>query len=135
MSQELVLVVIGLVVAAFVLRPLMKGRAAAPPDALVRDPGTAAATADELAELELDHDMGRVSDDNYARWRGQITESTAALPDEGRGLDAIDGTARAELLVRQFRDLPRSRCVTCGERPEPGAQFCSNCGSTLSASG
>jgi hypothetical protein len=131
MSQELVLVVIGVIVAAFVLRPLLKGRAKAAPAAPVRDPGPAVASADELAELELDHSMGRVSDDDYARWREQLAESGVAVSDEGGDPVAADARGRAELLVRQFRDTPRPRCATCGERPEPGARFCSSCGSAL----
>ena len=131
MSQELVLVVIGVVVAAFVLRPLMKGRAKALPDAMVRDPGPAVASADELAELELDHAMGRVSDVDFERWRGEIAEGTPAVPDEKHPPVATDARARAESLVRRFADASRVQCPNCGERPEPDARYCSNCGNAL----
>ena len=131
MSQELVLVVIGLVVAVIVFGPLLKGRTKPAAGVSVKDPGPVAASADELAELELDHEMGRVSDADYARWRGEIATAMAPVPDEALGSSAPDARARAEALVRQFRESPKSRCSKCGERPEPAARFCSNCGASL----
>jgi cytochrome c-type biogenesis protein CcmH/NrfG len=132
MSQQLVLLVIGLVVAVIILRPLLKGRSTTvAPARSVRDPGPAVASADELAELELDHSMGRVSDADYARWRGAIGTSVAVAPDESSDTPVADASARAEALVRQFRERPRSRCSNCGERPEVDARFCSNCGNEL----
>ena len=128
MSQELVLVVIGLVVAVVVFGPLVKGRTKPAAVVSVKDPGRVAASADERAELELDHEMGRVSDADYARWRGEIATAMAPVPDEARGSSAPDARARAEALVRQLRERPRSRCAKCGVRPEADARYCSNCG-------
>ena len=129
MSQELVLVVIGLVVAVIVFGPLVKGRTKPAAGVSVKDPGPVAASADELAELELDHEMGRVSDADYARWRGEIAGAMAPVRDEVRV--APDARAQAEALVRQFRERPRSRCAKCGVRPEADARYCSNCGASL----
>jgi hypothetical protein len=44
-----------------------------------------------------------------------------------------DATARAEALIRQWRDAPRPTCPNCGLRPEPAARYCSNCGTGLDA--
>src|SRR5262245_16010645 len=69
MTEQLVLIVIGAVVAVFVLRPLLSRkrpgvrRSEAPPPGRV---------SDELSELELDHDMGRVNEEDYQRWRGEL---------------------------------------------------------------
>lgn len=130
MSQELVLVVIGLVVAVIVFSPLVRGRSTGEAGATRKDQGPAAASADELSELELDHQMGRVSDADYERWRGEIAVPSESVPDANRD-PATDAIARAELLVRQFRDRPPIRCEKCGERPEPDARYCSNCGDSL----
>ena len=103
--------VIGLVVGAIVLRPLLKARAKPQSVAVIRDQGPAAASADELAELELDHDMGRVSDADYEQWQGQLATRTAPVADETQGSPATNALARAESLVRQFRERPRVRCA------------------------
>jgi cytochrome c-type biogenesis protein CcmH/NrfG len=130
MSQELVLAVLGLVVAAIVFGPLIRGRTKPSAGATIKDHGPAAASADELAELELDHEMGRVSDADYAKWRGEFGTIEPPAPDEVSAQDT-GAISKAEELVRRFRDQPRSRCPKCGERPEPDARFCSNCGNSL----
>jgi hypothetical protein len=127
MNQQLVLLAIGVVVAVIILRPLLRGR----PRDSARPSGQAsppAAISDELAELELDRAMGRVSDDDYAKWREEL-EPAPDLP----GLPRDDARSSAEALVRQWRDRPKARCPNCGERPEPEARFCSNCGTAVAS--
>ncbi|HZI29775.1 MAG TPA: c-type cytochrome biogenesis protein CcmI [Gemmatimonadaceae bacterium] len=129
MSEQLVLIAIGLVVAAFVLGPLLRGtrkRAAKP----FTSPA-AGATSDQLAELELDRAMGRVSETDYTRWRAELARSTPVAAAEAENAAPEDARRRAEALVRQWKDAPRPTCSTCGVRPEPGARFCSNCGAAL----
>jgi cytochrome c-type biogenesis protein CcmI len=141
MNQQLVLIAIGVVVAAFILRPLLRGRAGRT-RATPASPAPAAATSEQLSELELDRAMGRISDEDYARWRREledapqagtaavassVNESAAAAP------PVIDATSRAEALVRRWREAPRPTCPTCGIRPEPEARFCSNCGASLTS--
>ena len=130
MSEQLVLIVIGLVVAAFVLRPLVRGagkHAAKSPTAPTSAP---APQADELAELELDRAMGRVSEEDYARWRGALADA-APRSAESQTAATGDASVRAEALVRRWKEAPRPSCPDCGVRPEPEARYCSNCGATL----
>ncbi len=132
MNEQLVLIVLGVVAAAFILRPLIRGRA---PRASPRSTAPIApvhpTAPDELAELELDRAMGRVSEADYERWRGELEADITAV--EPAPLSAaLDATARAEALVRQWREAPRPSCPTCGVRPQPDARYCSNCGATLS---
>ena len=128
-TELLVLAAIGIVAAVFILRPLLRGRAGSPVRR-AQVPSTAEArpvASDELAELELDRAMGRISEADFERWRGELAGAPAAegpaMPDESSG--------RAESLVRRWREMPRPRCPRCGERPEPEARFCSNCGTSL----
>lgn len=128
MNEQLVLIAIVAVAAAFILRPLLQGktrRTAAKP----LSPPPAPATSEELSELELDRAMGRVSDEDYAKWRRELEvakpQAATTLPPPN------DAASQAEALVRQWRDAPRSVCPNCGIRPEPAARFCSNCGASL----
>jgi cytochrome c-type biogenesis protein CcmI len=129
MNEQLVLIAIGVVAAALILRPLLRGktsRSRAEPSSLA--PTTA--TSEELNELELDRAMGRVSDEDYAKWRREL--EVAAPPEAPPAVaPPVDAASRAEALVRQWREAPRPVCPRCGIRPEPEARFCSNCGATL----
>jgi hypothetical protein len=139
MNEPLVLGLIGVVVAGFVLWPFLRRRRGPVADGsatatrvTAARPGSAA--AEELAELELDRAMGRVSEADFERWRGEI--AAGAVEDDTRPLSAVeatpvDATARAEALVRRWREAARSSCPTCGERPEAEARYCSNCGASL----
>ena len=132
MTEQIVLIVIGAVVAAFVLRPLLRGRRS--PAAATKAPVVSTGVSDERAELELDRAMGRVSEDDYQRWRAELERATPvpAVADKVAVVVPDPAGARAEDLVRQWREAPRPTCPNCGVRPEPGARFCSNCGATVS---
>jgi len=131
-NELLILVVIGVVAAAFILRPLLRGRGASAARAPRPGPRAAAvlrpAASEELAELELDRAMGRVSEADFERWRHELEP----VPD-ARQAEPVDDRDRAEALVRRWREAPRAKCPKCGERPEAGARFCSNCGASLDA--
>jgi len=129
MNEQLVLIAIGAVVAALILRPLFRGKATRP-SATPSSPPPGPATSDELSELELDRAMGRVSDEDYAKWRGELEASAPAEPPPADAT-RLDAASQAEALVRQWREAPRPVCPNCGIRPEPEARFCSNCGASL----
>lgn len=131
-NELLILVVIGVVAAAFILRPLLRGRGAGV--ARAPRPGTPVPSvvrpvaSEELAELDLDRAMGRVSEADFERWRSELEPAPDA-----RQAEPVDDHERAEALVRRWREAPRAKCPSCGERPEPEARFCSNCGASLNA--
>jgi cytochrome c-type biogenesis protein CcmI len=129
MSEQVVLIAIGLVVAAFVLRPLLRGTRKRTANSFTSP--AAAAASDQLAELELDRAMGRVSEEDYSRWRAELTRTTPLPVVEAEKAATEDARVRAEALVRQWQEAPRPTCSKCGVRPEAGARFCSNCGAPL----
>src|SRR5687767_6541727 len=105
MNETAVLVAIGLVVAAFVLRPLLRGRGGSSASRGVRVERPLHPTApDELAELELDRAMGRVSESDFEKWRGELEADLAPAAEPAPA--PTDATARAEALIRQWRDAP-----------------------------
>ena len=130
MNEQLVLLGIGVVVAAFILRPVLRGKSRAP--ARLETPAApAAAASEQLAELELDRAMGRVGDEDYARWRGELETAAPPVTAEPSPTPNDSAASKAEELVRRWRESPRPACPNCGERPEPEARFCSNCGTSL----
>jgi hypothetical protein len=135
MNETVVLAVIGVVVAGLILWPLLgRGRPTTPPPRRASGGGApdAAATEvpDEMSELELDRAMGRISEADYVRWTAPAAADPAAEPPPATSTPA---SGAADALVQSWRAAPRPRCVTCGERPEPAARYCSNCGATLGA--
>jgi hypothetical protein len=132
MNEQLILLAIGAVVAVIILRPLLRGKARGTGQPPVESMAPRA-TSDELAELELDRAMGRVSEDDYARWREELTPDAPAGTADKPEPQPDDARARAEALVRRWREIPKTSCPNCGERPEPQARFCSNCGTSLVA--
>lgn len=131
MTEQIVLIAVGGVVAALVLRPLLRGKASR----TVPSTTSAANTrgSDELAELELDREMGRVSEEDYQRWRAELERATPAPAPADKVTVVVpeNAAARAEALVMRWREAPRPTCPACGVRPEPEARFCSNCGASL----
>jgi hypothetical protein len=88
----------------------------------------------ELAELELDRAMGRVSEADFVKWRGEIEAGVTVeegSPAAAADAKPTDATARAEALVRRWSTAARPSCPDCGVRPEPEARYCSNCGASL----
>jgi cytochrome c-type biogenesis protein CcmI len=132
MNEPLVLIVLGVIAAAFIVRPLIRGRGSR---AAARGPVTGQSmhptAPDELAELELDRAMGRVSEVDYERWREELEADISAPAREAAADVPIDAGGKAEALVRRWRNAARPVCPTCGIRPQPDARFCSNCGASL----
>ena len=128
MSEQFVLIAIGLIVAAFVFRPLLRGASTRTAKSSPAPTGT---TSDELSELDLDRAMGRVSEEDYARWSAELARSVAVPASEPEEAAPDDARVRAEALVRRWKEAPRPSCPNCGVRPEPEARFCSNCGAPL----
>ncbi len=93
----------------YVLYPLFRANLAPmplPPRAPSR-PQSAA--VDALRELEFDRQTGKISDSDYGPLKARYTEQA--------------------LVVLRAVNLPV--CEHCGPRPQPDAEFCSNCGAAL----
>jgi ribosomal protein L40E len=67
------------------------------------------AAVDALRELEFDRQTGKISDSDYGPLKARYTEQA--------------------LVVLRAGNV--AVCERCGPRPQPDAEFCSNCGSPV----
>jgi hypothetical protein len=145
MAERLVLWILAAVVAALLVLPLLRRRnrpsVSAGPAAPLGGEEDRAVLA--LREIELDREMGKLNERDYtalrAKYEAELAARTAAMeptaspvavPHRDAGQSLED---RAEALVRYWRER-RVECPECGVRPEPGANYCSNCGRRLTGS-
>ena len=79
-----------------------------------------------LKEIEFDRATGKLSDTDYEQLKAKYTvEAVAAMRKES-------GAGSQELgIPTPISKLPTPSCPEHGPRPEPGAQFCSQCGRRL----
>ena len=152
----LLILALTILVAAFVLRPLL----APTPDSQIPlgEGGRRSALLAErervlsiLQELDFDHAAGKIPEKEYpARRAALVTEGAAVLKalDEAENVEewfapeaafkgAEDREAALEALVASLRiapangKAPAAYCTQCGMRAQAGDQFCSRCGQTL----
>lgn len=113
---------------AFVLYPLLIGAVPVPRRRLATGSAASAAAESEavaaLREIEFDRVTGKLSDSDYEELR---TRYTARALQALRAVDAATPEDAAEAAVREYRSRLRN-CPKCGPRPEPDAEYCSNCG-------
>ena len=114
---------------AFVLYPLVAGVGLTP----FRPPLTSRQVAGEaerdavvaLREIEFDRATGKLSDADYAELHARYTERALAAMRGGQSHAATNDPV--EEAVRAYR-ARLTQCGACGPRPEPDADYCSNCG-------
>jgi cytochrome c-type biogenesis protein CcmI len=132
MSGDAVALVVGTVLAivglAVVLYPLF---AEPGPERTTPVPvaaGDRQRAVDALREIEFDRETGKLSDTDYAELKAEYTrEALAAMRAEESAAAEAATLDPAEAAVLRYRQRVPS-CTRCGPRPEPDAEYCSNCG-------
>jgi hypothetical protein len=138
------LIMLGLIVAvvAFLARPLVEKR-------------TSAVTAEEhrlsalqaerdkiltmIREIEMDHAMGKISEDDFRTQRVALVARGSAVL---RELDALGGASapgemdaaiEAAVAARRGRTPPKASdsCMQCGRALRRGDRFCASCGTPV----
>jgi hypothetical protein len=120
---------------AFVLYPIFFGVTRAPVPAPRAQHSERERAVVALREIEFDRATGKLSDVDYAELKTRYTrEAIAAMRREDARGSAAPGDRPSddelEAVVRAYR-TNRTKCPTCGPRPEDDAVFCSNCGRYL----
>ena len=96
-------------------------------------------TLRQLGDLDFDHRLGVVNQEDYDSLRGRLlAEAAQARADEeNNGEDDLD--ARIEAAARAYRrrmtEKPAAEtlaCHQCGAKMNPGDRFCTRCGSRTS---
>src|SRR6266853_488482 len=131
--------ILGVLLAAgatyFVLRPILQPPVESEESEPVGDEGedpaddmsAQAVALRALKEIEFDRATGKLSDTDYDQLKAKYTaEALAALRGESR---LTPGVSPGITKTR-----PAAACPDHGPRPEPDAQFCSECGRRLGSS-
>lgn len=150
----LILLAITILVVGFVARPLVEKRGFTVTD-VDRQTSTLQAERDQiltiLQELDMDHAMGKVEDEDYQSQRSDLVSRGAAVLKEldliaangSHGKDGIDRTEIATWKLEQEIEQAVSRlrseveesdagfCSQCGSELVSGDRFCSHCGAVV----
>jgi len=94
-----------------------------------------------LRDLDFDHGVGKVAEEDYAPLRQALLAEAAdvvSLLDEEQANAEADLDARIEAEVLTVRQTLRAErddnvCPTCGRRSSPSDLYCVGCGTQLSA--
>lgn len=141
-----------LIFGAVIAVPLFdrKRPAVPPPSAIEALHAARAETVREIRELDFDHRMGKISDDDHKHLRGALVQrgsgvlreiealnSSAAAPRE-RDVDAEIEQALAKLAARRTNAAQGKApagpvCSTCGAALSRNAKFCAECGAKVDA--
>lgn len=122
-----------------VAAPLRRRGEAAPGGVTAGEP-TAAASGYEttllaLRDLELDHQLGVVSDDDYGALHEQLVVQAANSLESNAGADHDEAAAAIEAAIERRRQQRRVDivrfCPQCGRAVEAGDLFCAGCGHSL----
>lgn len=95
------------------------------------------ATYGTLKELDLDHEMGKLSSDDYQvlrnRYRAQAVDILQELDSRQAEVQvARDLALEREIAARRRRQRdPAAYCSGCGHTVEPEDRFCRRCGARV----
>ena len=85
------------------------------------------ATLSALRDLDFDHKIGKVSDEDYVPLRAQLVAEAAQYVQQQDEEDK-----KLEALIQAHRVSHGSKCEQCGSSVEAGNHFCPKCGALVS---
>jgi len=143
-SFVLIAVVVGAVALAVVLAPLRaKQQQAATADEHSEAPSEYESTLLALRDLDFDHELGVVADDDYRRLREELVARAAqTMPRKKSGRKkstprpqqaTAAGKKRKAEVTEDTTTQAEGFCPQCGRPHQPEHQFCGKCGARLTA--
>jgi hypothetical protein len=144
----LVLLALLILIAAFIARPLLSGQGH---DVSDRERRLSALQAESdkllglIQELDMDHTMGKVPEDDYQGQRAalvargvEVLREMDSMPQSGKaeaGGDTVE--QQLEEAVARLRSTRPAEthafCGHCGQPLQPGDRFCPRCGTPSTA--
>ncbi len=88
------------------------------------------ATLSALRDLDFDHKIGKVIDEDYLPARAKLLEAAAQYIQQQ---DKEDEQLEALIQARRTSKIANSDCEECGALLEPGQRFCSKCGAPVNS--
>ncbi|HET7009462.1 MAG TPA: zinc ribbon domain-containing protein [Anaerolineales bacterium] len=118
-----------IVILPLVVRPLTQPPPSPVPQEGRAQPAKKQAALASLRDLDFDHQLGRVSKEDYASIRaGLLAQAAEEMTDDREPSmdDVIE--ERVHQIRQEMIGAPSSFCGSCGSRLDPGDRFCSRCG-------
>ena len=91
-----------------------------------------------LRDLEFDHELGLVSDDDYARLRERLMADAASTLENAQRREEDAASERIEAAVRALRQQRQTDgraithfCPQCGNAVDAEDRYCTDCGASL----
>lgn len=78
-----------------------------------------------LADLDFEFAMGKVSEDDYMSLRNSLKRQTLKI------MEQMDVLSAGQPVAKKARDASAHSCASCGGAAPKGARFCPSCGSPL----
>jgi hypothetical protein len=146
LGSLLVILALGLLAAIFIVQPLVESRGVGATKGerrlseLLAERDRVLAT---LQDLDMDHEMGKILQEDYVAQRGALLLRGAELL---KALDELRGTVDEKIpetdleieietavaRLRRGEDQARGRtCSSCGREVSAGDRFCAHCGASL----
>jgi len=86
------------------------------------------ATLSALRDLDFDHKIGKVGDEDYVPVRAQLVAEAAQYVQQ-----QDDEDKKIEALIQAHKASHRSKCEQCGSSVEAGNRFCPKCGTPVNS--
>ena len=119
-----------IVILPLVGRPLTQPTPSPVPQEEPAQPARKQAALASLRDLDFDHQLGKVSKEDYASIRaGLLAQAAEEMKDDRESSmdDFIE--ERVHQIRQEMIRAPNALCGSCGSRLDPGDRFCSRCGS------
>lgn len=135
MSIGSILIGIAMLVLAlpFVVNPLLRGKQEDFQGGIPEDSGSSGDQHTELLlalrDLEFDHQIGKITDEDYATLRTTLIAQTgAALEAQEKREAELDAQLEQAIQMRRAKQSKPQICSWCGTTLEPSDRFCRTCG-------
>lgn len=119
-----------------VINPVIKASRKEEPGEVIEGLSAAADRHDEtllaLRDLEFDHQVGKITEEDYADLRAALMVTAAAALEEQEKQEAeLDARLEQAIRLRREKQSKSILCSQCGSILDPSDRFCRSCGTPM----